>query len=180
MLTPRVGIFPGAAATAPFPFWGIIPFVTALWISLALVAAMALVATIPRVLLGRAQDRLATRLLDEERAPFKLLTRAELCTGKYRRRPGVLGLTEGGVEFRSVFGETETIATPRIRKIVTGTRLSNGRRLLRREALRLSRGNGEDLEFVLTRASASAWRSHLGLWAIAERKAAMDLVTPGR
>jgi hypothetical protein len=154
--------------------------VIALWISLAAVAALALFATIPRLLLGRSQDRLARRLLEETGETFKLLTRAELCAGKYRRLPGVLGLTGGGVEFRGVFGETETIATPCLSKIVTGSRLSNGRRLFRREALRLSRANGEDLEFVLTRASASAWRSHLGLWAIAERQAAMDLVTPGR
>jgi hypothetical protein len=148
-------------------------------IASAVVAAV-LVAVVPRALLGRAQDRLARRLLEEERAPFKLLTRAELCAGKYRRLPGLLGLTESGVEFRGVFGETEIVATPRLQKIVTGTRLSSGRRLLRREILRLSRASGEDLEFVLTRASAKAWRSHLGLWAIEERKAAMDLVTPGR
>ena len=144
------------------------------------VVAAVLVAIVPRALLGRAQDRLARRLLAETGNTFKLLTRAELCAGKYRRLPGVLGLTGGGIEFRGVFGESETIATPRLSKIVTGTRLSSGRRLLRRETLRLSRANGEDLEFVLTRASASAWRSHLGLWAIEERKAAMDLVTPGR
>ena len=152
----------------------------ALWICLAAVAALALFATIPRLLLGRSQDRLASRLLAETGETFKLLTRAELCAGKYRRVPGVLGLTEGGVEFRGVFGESETIATPRLSKIVTGSRLSSGRRLFRREVLRLSRASGEDLEFVLTRASASAWRSHLGLWAIAERKAATDVVTPGR
>jgi len=154
--------------------------VIALWISLAALAALALFATIPRLLLGRSQDRLAKRLLEESGETFKLLTRAELCAGKYRRLPGVLGLTEGGVEFRGVFGESETIATPRLSKIVTGSRLSSGRRLFRREALRLSRANGEDLEFVLARASASAWRSHLGLWAIEQRKAAMDVVTPGR
>jgi len=154
--------------------------VTALWIALTALATLALLATIPRRLLGRSQDRLAKRLLEESGETFKLLTRAELCAGKYRRLPGVLGLTEGGVEFRGVFGETETIATSRLSKIVTGSRLSNGRRLFRRESLRLSRSNGEDLEFVLTRASASAWRSHLGLWAIEQRKAAMDVVTPGR
>ena len=143
-------------------------------------AALALILVVPRTLLGRAQDRMANRLLEDERAPFQLLTRAELCAGRYRRLPGVLGLTEGAVEFRGIFGESETVATARIQKIVTGSRLSNGRRLLRREALRLARSNAEDLEFVLTRASASAWRSHLGLWAVAERKAAMDLVTPGR
>jgi hypothetical protein len=141
---------------------------------------VALILVVPRTLLGRAQDRLAKRLLEDERAPFQLLTRAELCAGKYRRLPGVLGLTASAVEFRGIFGEAETVATARIRKIVTGSRLSIGRRLLRREALRLSRTSGEDLEFVLSRASASAWRSHLGLWAIAERKAAMDTVSPGR
>ena len=58
--------------------------------------------------------------------------------------------------------------------------MANGRRLLRREVLRLTRAGGEEREFVLARASASAWRSHLGLWAIEERRAAMDTVTPGR
>jgi hypothetical protein len=146
----------------------------------AAAAVAILLAAVPRALLGRAQDRLARQLLEQMQPPFQLLTRAELCAGKYRRLPGVLGLTGAGVEFRGVFGEAETVATPRIHKIVTGTRLSSGRRLLRREVLRLSRGSGDELEFVLTRDSASAWRSHLGLWAIAERKAAMDLVTPGR
>ena len=143
-------------------------------------AVAALILVVPRALLGRAQDRLAKELLKDEHAPFQLLTRAELCAGKYRREPGVLGLTEGAVEFRGIFGEAETIATARIQKIVTGSRLSNGRRLLLREALRLARSNGDDLDFVLSRASASAWRSHLGLWAVRERKTAMDLVTPGR
>ena len=152
---------------------------TAILIAGAVVAAI-LVVIVPRALLGRAQDRLAGRLLQRSQPPFQLLTRAELCAGKYRRLPGVLGLTNGGVEFLGVFGETETFAIPRIRKIVTGTRLANGRRLFRGEVLRLCRATGEDFEFVLTRASASAWRSHLGLWAINERKAAMDLVTPGR
>ena len=152
----------------------------AILIAGAVVVAAVLVAVVPRALLGRAQDRLARRLLEQSQPPFQLLTRAELCAGKYRRLPGVLGLTTGGVEFVGVFGETEAFATPRIRKIVTGTRLASGRRLFRGEVLRLCRTTGEDFEFVLTRASASAWRSHLGLWAINERKAAMDLVTPGR
>ena len=154
--------------------------VPAILLVIGAVAAAILVAIVPRVLLGRAQDRLARRLVEPSQPPFQLLTRAELCAGKYRRLPGVLGLTSGGVEFRGIFDETEVFATPSIRKIVTGSRLSNGRRLFRREVLRLSRMTGEDLEFVLTRDSAAAWRSHLGLWAIAERKAAMDLVTPGR
>lgn len=145
------------------------------------IVVAALVVIVPRALLTRAQDRLATRLLAETGASYKLLTRAELCTrGAYRRLPGVLGLTEGSLVFHGLFGETESLPTARLQKIVTGSRMANGRRLLRREVLRLTRAGGEELEFVLARASASAWRSHLGLWAIEERRAAMDTVTPGR
>ncbi len=146
----------------------------------AAVVAAALLIALPRVLLRRAQDRLAAKLLAQGGAAFKLLTRAERVAGKYRRAPGVLGLTEEAVSFEGLFGETEIVPTSRIRKIATGSRLASGRRLLRQEVLRLTRSSGEDVEFVLARASAGAWRSHLGLWAVAERKAAMDQVTPGR
>ena len=149
-----------------------------LFAAAAVVAA--LVVVVPRALLARAQDRLARRILGEPGAAFKLLTRAELCTGAHRRVPGVLGLTEGSLAFHGVFGDTEMLPTARIQKIVTGTRLASGRALHGRQVLRLTRTGGEELEFVLARASASAWRSHLGLWAVEERRAAMDLVTPGK
>ncbi len=151
----------------------------ALSIAAAAVAAALLIA-LPRFLLRRAQDRLAARLLAEPGAAFKLLTRAERVAGAHRRSPGVLGLTEEAVTFHGLFGENDLLPTSRIQKIATGRRLASGRKLLRQEVLRLTRANGEDLEFVLSPASAGAWRSHLGLWAIAERKAAMDEVTPGR
>jgi hypothetical protein len=154
--------------------------VTAVGIALAVVAAFALIVTVPRLLLSRAQDRLARRILAEETAAPKLLTRAELVAGEYRRLPGVLGLSEDRLEFTGLFGESVVLPTMRIAKISTGTRLASGRRLLRLEVLRLTPAAGEELEFVLAPASASAWRSHLGLWAVEERRAAMDLVTPGR
>lgn len=144
-------------------------------------AAVVLLAVVPHRLLRRAQDRLARRLLDAPDASFRLLTRAERATAHaYRRLPGVLGLTQDALVFHGLFGETETLATSRIQKIVTGSVLSSGRRLLRREVLRLTASGGEEIEFVLERASASAWRSHLGLWAVEERRAAIDVVTPGR
>ena len=146
----------------------------------AIVVAIVLLAMIPRRLVGRSQDRLAARLLGERAEGFQLLTRAEWVVGTYRRVPGVLGLTEESVAFRGLFGENEIVATPRIQKIATGRRLSNGRRLLRLEVLRLTRADGTELEFVLAPDSASAWRSHLGLWAVRERTAAMDTVSPGR
>lgn len=142
--------------------------------------AATLLLALPRLLMKKGQDRLARRLLAEKAGPYKLLTRAELVAGAHRRLPGVLGLTADAVEFRGMFGETITLPTARIQKIVTGQRLANGRQLLRLEVLRLSRPDGGDVEVVLSRASASAWRSHLGLWAIGERKAAMDVVAPGR
>ena len=145
-------------------------------VALAIVAAIAI-----RALLARAQDGLARRLLSGPSDLFQLLTRAEMCTeGAYRRLPGVLGLTREAVVFQGLFGETVTLPTGEIARIVTGTRLSDGRRLLGREVLRLSRTDGDEFQFVLARDSASAWRSHLGLWAVAERTAAADLVSPGK
>lgn len=139
-----------------------------------------LVLVLPRLLLRRAQDRLARRVLAERALPFQLLTRAELFVGPHRRLPGVLGLSEGALVFEGLFRESIALATGRIQKIVTGDRLANGRRLLRLETLRIARSDGDDLEFILAPASAAAWRSHLGLWAVNERKAAMDVVAPGR
>ena len=151
-----------------------------LWAPLALLAILFLLLSVPRVLLRRSQNRLARRILEADREECKLLTRAELSVSRYRRLPGVLALTEGAVEFRGLFGESIPIPTSRIAKIETGRRLSNGRRLFRLEVLRLTRASGEKLEFVLSPASAFAWRSHLGLWAVRERQAGADRVVPGR
>jgi hypothetical protein len=145
-----------------------------------LAGVILLVVVLPRVLLRRAQDRLASRLLADASRSFDLLTRAELCVGPHRRLPGVVGLGAGAIVFESIFGDTHTLATHRLQKIVTGDRLASGRRLLRLELLRLSSSDGSDLEFVLTPASAAAWRSHLGLWAVNERKSSTDVVRPGR
>jgi hypothetical protein len=146
----------------------------------AAVAVAALILFIPRLLLRRAQDRLAQRLLASEGSRLKLLTRAEMVAGKYRRVPGVLGLTEGAVQFQGLFGKTELLPTSRIQKIVTGKRLASGRRLLRLEVLRVAGTGGSELEFVLAPASAAAWRSHLGLWAMQERTTDIGTVRPGR
>jgi hypothetical protein len=144
-------------------------------------AAVLALALVPARLLGRAQDRLAQRLLAGAGAEYKLLTRAELgAPGRHRRLPGVLGLTGDAVVFQGLFGETEVVPTARLEKIVTGTRRADGRRLVGREVLRLTRTGGTELEFILSPASASAWRSHLGLWAVEERRAALDLVSPGK
>ena len=138
------------------------------------------VAVVPRLLLRRAQDRLAARLLAEGGGGYRLLTRADLVTGARRRLPGVLGLTADSVVFEGLFGEREIVALSRIARIITGRRLSTGRQLVRQEVLRIARTGGGELEAVLSPASAGAWRSHLGLWAVEERKAAMDTVTPGK
>jgi hypothetical protein len=146
----------------------------------AVLTTAAMVFVLPRILVRRTQDRLATSLLAEEAGRFQLLTRAEMAFGKYRRVPGVLGLTQDAVTFQGLFGESEIVATSRIHKIATGRRMTNGRRLVRLEVLRLTRTDGTELEFVMGPDSASAWRSHLGLWAVRERTAAMDTVSPGR
>ena len=143
-------------------------------------ALLAAFLIIPRLLLQKAQDRLAAVTIAREPGEWKLLTRADLSVGRYRRLPGILGLKEGSVEFRGLYGESVLVATDRIRKIATGPRLSTGRLLFRMETLRITRAGEDEVEFVLTPPASEAWRSHLGLWAARERQADADRVTPGR
>lgn len=150
-----------------------------LGIALSLAALLAALAIVPRLLLTRAQDRLAREKIERESALWKLLTRADLVVSRYRRLPGLLGLSDDRLDFESLFGDKTGAETARIQKIVTGRRLSSGRTLHRREVLRVTPANGHELEFVLTLPAASAWRSHLGLWAARERQADADRVTPG-
>jgi hypothetical protein len=155
-------------------------------IGVAVALALSLVAFLPRVAVRLAQDRLARKLLSEKQQAPLLLTRADLTAGKWRRVPGVLGLAAGSLSFSGLFGERLRIATPDIAKIATGRRLASGRLLFRSEVLRIWRRSGEEVEFVLEAASASAWRSHLGLWAMEERvrdaapPASAEQVVPGR
>ena len=151
-----------------------------LWgLAVAVAGVLALV-LVPRFLLKSAQDRLAGATIAREGENWKLLTRADLVAGRYRRVPGVLGLTEKALQFSGLFGESVSVETSNIRQITTGTRLVSGRLLTGLEVLRISPVEGAEREFVLAPASASAWRSHLGLWAAKERQAAADRVEPGR
>jgi len=145
-----------------------------------LLLLLALLSLLPRVGIRRAQDRLAERILATRKVPPALLTRAELVVGRWRRLPGVLAFADGAVSFEGVFGDLAVIPTERIEKIVTGRKLSSERILFRLEALRITRAGGEETEFVLTPESASAWRSHLGLWAMKERVADAEAVSPGK
>jgi hypothetical protein len=152
----------------------------AVYALLGLLVFLVALLALPRVLLRRAQDRLARQVMEREGEAFKLLTRADLVAGQYRRIPGVLALKEGTLEFEGLFGNGLLLPTSRIQKIATGKRLASGRSLLRLEVLRLTRSSGEEIEFVLHPASALAWRSHLGLWAVRERQRDADRVSPGR
>ncbi len=152
----------------------------ALGIALAAGSVLLIFALFPRRTIRKAQDRLAAELMTRPGTAFKLLTRADLVAGRYRRVPGVLGLTDDALSFEGLFGESVLVATSRIQKISTGKRMASGRLLLRLEVLRIARESADEVEFVLSRASAFAWRSHLGLWAVRERQADADRVTPGR
>lgn len=146
-------------------------------IGAAVALALSLVAFLPRAAVRRAQDRLARRMLSEKQQAPMLLTRADLTAGKWRRVPGILGLGAGALSFSGLFGERLLLATTDVAKIATGRRLASGRLLFRSEVLRIWRTSGEEVEFVLEAPSAAAWRSHLGLWAMAER--ARDAAPPG-
>jgi hypothetical protein len=146
----------------------------------ALALLIILAAVVPRRILAASQDRLARERLATEGRGFRLLTRAERVSGRYRRLPGILGLTADRLIFEGLFGEPEELATSRIQKIETGRKLASGRVLLRLKVLRITPTAGGPIEFVLTSAAAGAWRSHLGLWAMKERQADADRVSPGR
>ena len=155
-----------------------IPVAWALVLS-ACVAGLVALAAVPRILIRRRQDALAAEATARPGAAWKLLTRADLVVSRYRRLPGLLGLTGDRLAFEGVFGESIELPTSRIRKIETGARLASGRLLFGLEVLRITRASGDRVEFVLTRPAASAWRSHLGLWAMAEHQADADRVSPG-
>jgi hypothetical protein len=153
----------------------------AVGITLAAGFLLLIVALLPRFSIRKAQDRLAAEAMARPGTAFKLLTRADLVVGRYRRVPGVLGLTDTEVSFEGLFGESILVPTSGIQKISTGRRMASGRLLLRLEVLRIARLRADEVEFVLSHASAFAWRSHLGLWAVRERQTnAAEDVTPGR
>ena len=135
---------------------------------------------LPRLFIGRAQDRMAEKAMYRDGKSLKLLTRAELVTGRFQRIPGLLAWRDDVLSFQGIDGHTINIPPSRIRKIVTADRLSSGRLLVKLEILRLTDTDGEELEFVVARNSADAWRRLLGEWAGRERQAEADLVTPGK
>jgi hypothetical protein len=151
------------------------------WILLGAAAIVAAFFLVPRLLIGRAQDLLARKTMAREGKALRLLTRAELVTGRFQRVPGLLVWRDDVLSFQGISGHDVTIPPSRIRKIVTADRLSSGRLLMRVEVLRLTDSDGEELEFVVARSSADAWRRLLGEWAVRERQAAaLDVVTTGK
>jgi len=138
---------------------------------------------VPRLLISRAQDRLAREKMAREGHSLRLLTRAELVIGRYKRIPGLLSWRDDVLAFQGISGHTVNIPPSRIQKIVTADRIAAGRLLFKLEVLRLMDTDGQELEFVVARDSADAWRRLLGEWSVRERQAApapQEVVTPGR
>ena len=151
------------------------------WILSGAVVIVAVLFLVPRLLIGRAQDSLAKKTMAREGKALKLLTRAELVTGRFERIPGLLAWRDDVLSFQGISGNDMNIPPSRIQKIVTADRLSSGRLLMKLEVLRLTDADGEELEFVVARNSADAWRRLLGEWAVRERQAAApDVVTTGK
>jgi len=156
---------------------------SAAWIVIGAAALVAAVFVFPRLLIARAQDRLAREKMTREGKSLKLLTRADLVIGRYERIPGLLLWRDDVLAFQGIEGHTINLPPSRIRKIVTADRLTKGRLLMKLEVLRLTDTDGEELEFVLAKNTADAWRSLLGEWAGRERQAGaapQEVVTPGR
>lgn len=144
----------------------------AAWIAIGAVALLAGLFLLPRVFISRAQDRLARDKMAREGHSLKLLTRAELVIGRYKRIPGLLSWRDDVLAFQGINGHTINIPPSRIQKIVTADRISAGRLLFRLEVLRLMDTDGQELEFVVARNTADQWRSLLGAWAGRERQTA--------
>jgi hypothetical protein len=150
------------------------------WLLLGAAVILLAVFLAPRLLIGRAQDRLAKTTMSREGKSLKLLTRAELVIGRFERVPGLLVWRDDVLSFQGITGQAVTIPPARIQKIVTADRLG-GRLLLKLEVLRLTDTDGEELEFVVARDSADAWRRLLGEWSVRERQgtAGADVATRG-
>ena len=145
---------------------------TAAWIGVGAVALAAAVFLLPRLLITRAQDRLANEKMSREGKSLKLLTRADLVVGPYKRIPGLLSWRDDVLAFQGIEGHTINLPPTQIQKIVTADRLARGRLLVRLEVLRLTDNAGSELEFVLAKDTADAWRRLLGEWAGRQRAAA--------
>lgn len=150
------------------------------WILAGAAVVAAAFFLLPRLFIGMAQDRMAKTAMADDGKPLKLLTRADLVTGRFERVPGLLAWRDDVLSFQGIDGHTVNVPPARIQKIVTADRLASGRLLVKLEILRLTDTDGEEFEFVVARNSAEAWRRLLGEWAGRERQAAADLVTPGR
>lgn len=144
----------------------------AAWILVGAAVFLAALFVAPRLLIGRAQDRLAKTAMAREGKALKLLTRAELVIGRFERIPGLLAWRDDVLSFQGIQGHTVSVPPSRIQKIVTADRLTSGRLLMKLEVLRLTDTDGEELEFVIARNSADAWRRLLGEWALRQRAAA--------
>jgi hypothetical protein len=154
------------------------------WIGIGAVALLAILFAFPRLLILRAQDRLAKKVMFREGKSLKLLTRADLVVDRYRRIPGLLSWRDDVLAFQGIEGHEISLPPTHIQKIVTADRLAKGRLLIKLEVLRLTDNAGSELEFVLAKDTANAWRSLLGEWAGRQRAEATatgapDVVTRG-
>jgi hypothetical protein len=156
----------------------------AAWIGVGALALLAIVFAFPRLLILRAQDRLAKKTISRDGKLLKLLTRADLVVGRYQRIPGLLLWRDDILAFQGIEGHEISLPPSRIQKIVTADRMAKGRVLLKLEVLRLTDSAGGELEFILAKDTANAWRSLLGEWAGRQRadaaaSNATDVVTRG-
>ena len=153
----------------------------AAWIGVGAAVLLAAVLLFPRLLILRAQDRLAKKTMTREGKGLKLLTRADLVVGRYQRIPGLLSWRDDILAFQGIEGHSISLPPTQIQKIVTADRMAKGRLLVKLEVLRLTDNAGGELEFVLAKDTADAWRRLLGEWAGRQKAglAAPDVVTRG-
>lgn len=138
---------------------------------LLVAGAIALLASVPALLIRSGRGRLARTILARPGSRPALLTPADRCIGKFRRVPGVLGLTREAITFESRYEAVSELPLSRVKRIVSGNRMSTGRRLWRAEVLTLVDVDDRVHEFLMPRASLYQWRQHLGAWAARQKGA---------
>ena len=132
-------------------------------------ALLALLAIVPPILIRFGRGRLAQSILARPGAPPALLTPADRCAGRFRRVPGVLGLTRDAIAFESHLESPAVLPLARVKRVLTANRMASGRRLWRAEILTIVDADDHAHEYLMPRASAYQWRQHLGAWAARQK-----------
>ena len=93
----------------------------------------------------------------------RIATPCRIVTGK-ALVPGSVGLTPKGLAWQGLAGVSGMVPFDEIQRLETDRTLRSGRKLLRSEALRVTKTSGDVLELVLAKGDAWEWHRAIGEW----------------